>query len=98
MPRQSLSVRPKRLLLSGEERVQNEFIKALGPYFARAKFENREQDFLAHTFNVWFARWPLKLRDFEDADFMQRRRQSIEKVRVFLCTLILSLALLSFYS
>jgi len=49
MPRQSLSVRPQRLLLSGEERVQNEFIKALGPYFARAKFENRDQDFLART-------------------------------------------------
>jgi len=83
MPRQSLSVRPQRLLLSGEERVQNEFIKALGPYFARAKFENRDQDFLARTFNIWFVRWPLKLRDFEDADFMQRSHQSIEKVRVF---------------
>ena len=98
MPHQSLSVRPKCLQLSGEEHIQNEFIKALGPYFARAKFDNREQDFLAHTFNIWFVRWPLKLRDFKDADFMQRRRQSIEKVRIFLCTLTPSLALLSFYS
>ena len=82
MPR-SLSVRPQRLVLSGDERVQNEFIKALGPYFACAKFDDHGPEFLARTFNVWFARWPLKLADFEDADFMQHRRLSIEKVRLY---------------
>ena len=84
MPRQSLSHRPQRLVLSGVERVQNEFIKALGPYFARAKFEDHGPEFLARTFNIWFSRWPLKLSDFEDADFMQHRRQSIEKVGIHL--------------
>jgi hypothetical protein len=80
MPRQSLSLRPQHLVLSGEERVQNEFIKALGPYFARATFEDQGREFLARTFNIWFSRWPLKLSDFEDTDFMRHRRQSIEKV------------------
>ena len=82
MPRQSISARPQRMLLSGEERVQNDFINNLGPYFARAKFDDHGPEFLARTFNVWFTRWPLKLADFEDADFMQHRRQSIEKVRL----------------
>ncbi len=85
MPRQSLSLRPQRLVsLSGVERVQNEFIKALGPYFARAKFEEHGPEFLTRTFNIWFARWPLKLGDFEDADFMQHHRETIEKVSIHL--------------
>jgi len=84
MPRQSFSLRPQRLVLSGEERVQNEFIKGLGPYFAGAKIEGHAPEFLAHTFNIWFTRWPLKLSDFEDTDFMQHRRQSIEKVGLYL--------------
>jgi len=84
MPCQTLSLRPQRLVLSGEERTQNEFIKALGPYFARAKIEGYGPKFLAHMFNIWFARWPLKLSDYEDADFMQHRRQTIEKVGIYL--------------
>lgn len=72
MPRQPLSLRPQRLVLSGKERDQNEFISA--------KFDGQGQEFLAHAFNIWFARWPLKLSDFEDEDFMRHRRQSIEKV------------------
>jgi len=87
MPRQSLSARPQRLLLSGQEKDQNEFIKALGPYFACAKFEEKGPEFLQRAFNIWFARWPLYLRDFEDADFMQHRRQSIEKVSTSSLTL-----------
>jgi len=80
MPRQSLSLPPQRLVLSGVERAQNEFVKALGPYFARAKFDDQGPAFLARSFNIWFSRWPLKLSDFEDAEFMWHRRQSIEKV------------------
>jgi hypothetical protein len=83
MPRQLLSARPQRQHLSDEEHVQNEFIKALGPYFACAKFDDHGPEFLARTFNVWFARWPLKLADFEDADFMQHRRQCIESVCLY---------------
>jgi hypothetical protein len=84
MPQQltSISTRPHRPLLSGEERAQHEFIRKLGPYFSRAKFENQGPQFLQRAFNVWFARWPLYLRDFEDAGFMHHRRQSIEKVSI----------------
>jgi len=88
MPRQSLFLRPQRLLLSGEERVQNEFIKTLGPYFARANYEGKNHEFLTQVFNIWFARWPLKLSDFEDADFLQHRRQNIEKVSIHLVCLL----------
>ena len=77
MPRHSIFARPQCL-----EKDQNEFIKALGPYFALAKFEKKGDEFLQRAFNVWFARWPLYLRDFEDADFMLHRRQSIEKVSI----------------
>jgi hypothetical protein len=69
------------MLLSDEERIQNDLINSLGPYFACAKFDDHGPEFLACTFNVWFTRWPLKLADFEDADLMQHHRQSIEKVR-----------------
>ena len=74
------AIRAQRLILSGDMLVQNEFIKTLGPYYARAKFENCGPEFLARTFNVWFARWPLKLGDYEDEGFMLHHRQSIEKV------------------
>jgi hypothetical protein len=80
MPRLLTSARPQRLQLSGEEKVQHEFIKALGPYYARAKFENQGPQCLQRFFNIWFARWPLYLQDFEDEDFMRHRCLSIEKV------------------
>ena len=80
MPRQSISARPQRLLLSGDEKIQHEFIKKSGPYFASAKYENQGPLFLQRVLNVWFSHWPLHLQDFEDADFMRQRRQSIEKV------------------
>lgn len=90
MPRQSHPVRRQRLVLSGEKRVQNEFVKTLGPYFARAKFEDQGAEFLSRVFNIWFVRWPLKLCDFEDADFMLHRRQTIEKVGIGLVLSLLN--------
>jgi len=84
--RQSVSaIRSQRsgLVLSGDTHAQNELIKVLGPYFARAKFEDCGSEFLARFFNIWFTRWPLKVSDFEDEDFLLHHRQSVEKVGIY---------------
>jgi hypothetical protein len=70
--------------MSETEKDQKQFIKTLGPYYALAKGSRLGSNFLKRTFNIWFTRWPLHLRDYEDADFMRHHRESIEKVSLSL--------------
>ncbi|KAG5651244.1 hypothetical protein H0H81_009340 [Sphagnurus paluster] len=57
---------------------QKAFIAALGPYRNLVLRKDR-QEFEDRLENYWFIRWPLKLQDFEDADFLYHRMGQIKE-------------------
>ena len=62
--------------------AERELINDLGPYFKLAHDHGQEDLFMKRVTTLWFFRWPLRLRDYLDHDFLEHDKKT--KIKVFL--------------